>query len=72
MKKIIVLIVKRAIKFDWVGEKNCTTNIELYFGQVIYIIKVMSIIEELYDDIQIKNDIHKTSVLCLRTKQVFF
>ena len=54
MKKIIVFIVKRAIKFDWVGEKNSTTNIELYFGKVIYIIKVMSIIEELYDDIQIK------------------
>ncbi len=32
----------------------------------------MSIIEELYDDIQIKNDIHKTTVLCLRAKQVVF
>ena len=63
MKKISVIILKRTIKIEWVGEKKCTTNIELYFGQVIYINKVMSIIEELYDDIQIKNEIHKTSVL---------
>jgi hypothetical protein len=43
--------------------KKCTTNIELHFGQVLHIILQMSIIEELYDDIKKKNDIHKTSVL---------
>jgi hypothetical protein len=32
----------------------------------------MSIIEELYEDIKKKNDINKTSVLCLRTKQIYF
>ncbi len=72
MKKISVIIVKRTIKIEWVGKKNCTTNIELHFGQVIYIILQMSIIEELYDDIKKKNDIHKTSVLQLRTKQIDF
>jgi hypothetical protein len=72
VKKISVIIVKRTIKIEWVGEKNCTTNIELHLGQVIIIILQMSIIEELYDDIKKKNDIHKTSVLCLRTKQIDF
>ncbi len=49
-------------------EKNCTTTIELYFKQVIYIIMQM----ELYDDIKEKKDIYKASVLCLRTKQIYF
>ncbi len=72
MKKISVIIVKRKIKIEWVGKKDCSTTIDLHFEQVIYTIMQMSIIEELYDDIKKKNDIYKTSVLCLRTKQIYF
>ncbi len=53
-------------------KKNCSTTIDLHSKQVICIIMQMSIIEELYEDIKKKNDINKTSVLCLRTKQIYF
>jgi hypothetical protein len=49
--KLSVKIVKRRIKIYWPEKKKFTTNIELDFGQVIYIIKQMSLIEEIYDDI---------------------
>jgi hypothetical protein len=53
-------------------KKKFYITIDLHSEQEIYIIMQMSIIEELYEDIKKRNDINKTSVLCLRTKQIYF
>ena len=43
VKKISDIIVKRKIKVEWVGKKDCSSTIDLHFEEVIYIIMQMSI-----------------------------
>ncbi len=60
VKKISDIIVKRKIKVEWLGKKDCSSTIDLHFEEVIYIIMQMSIIEELYENIKKKNTFTKS------------
>jgi hypothetical protein len=36
VKKISVIIVKRKIKIEWVGKKDCSTTIDLHSEQMTF------------------------------------